>query len=92
MILPGIDDVKLPGTHSIQITCHSLNCSTCQEWEDTAKEYVEGRALSCKEHIKVQIGSMFANYLGRTGRWDLEGLKVKVSESAGKASATRVAD
>ena len=42
--------------------------------------------------IKVQIGSMFANYLGRTGRWDLEGLKIKVSEIAGKASATRMAD
>ena len=64
----------------------------CQDWEDSAKNFIDSRASSCKEHIKIQIGSMFSNYLGRTGRWDLEGLKIKVSEIAAAASAARMVD
>ena len=82
--------------HVIVVICISFDCCICfncfqccnhlilQEWTSTASQYVEDRSATCKEFLKSEIMKMLDKYQSRSGRWDMEGLKLFLAETIPK--------
>ena len=50
-----------------------------QEWEESAKNFIDDRVASVKSAIQSKIHNMLATYVSKTNRWDLEEMRLDLT-------------
>jgi len=63
-----------------------------QDWETEAIENIKNRKESCIAYIENEMKKSMKEFVSMSGRWDMEGLKVRMSEILPPMPAAVMAD
>ena len=55
-----------------------------QDWQEAAHQFVEDRFEVCQAYIKSEVENMMKDFITKSGRWDLEGLRIYWAEKVGE--------
>jgi len=51
-----------------------------EDWASTAKEWIDDRVSSVDKCLEDKVKVTLAQYLTKTGKWDLESMKLDLTE------------
>ena len=63
-----------------------------QDWTTASHQYIDDRAMAREEFLKSEVSNMLGQFQTRTGRWDMEGMKLFLAETIPKAAGVHMAD
>jgi len=60
--------------------CLQTLCGELQDWKGKSMEWIEKRSKAAEMNIEGKLKSMLKEFCNKSGRWDIESLKIALTE------------